>query len=256
MRRSSALGHQRPITARRSPRRAIAIALGAHRRKENHVADRGLVGQQHDQPVDADPHAAGRRHAVLERADIVGVELMRLLVTRLALAALILEPGPLIVGIVQLAERIGELGAVDEQLEALGEARIVTVRLGERRQRLGIVEHEGRLDQRRFERVLEDFVEQAAAGQLRVPGRPARPCCARKACISASDAVRTSMPHAARIPSTNVTRRYGAREVEQRPAALMLVPRPGTPRPSRSPAPRPSRASRGSRRRPGTTRAS
>ena len=38
------------------------------------------AGEQHHQPVDADADAAGRRHAVLERADEVLVVRLRLLV--------------------------------------------------------------------------------------------------------------------------------------------------------------------------------
>src|SRR5215469_7090433 len=39
--------------------------------KENHVPDVGPVRKQHDQPVDAEAHAAGGRHAVFEGAEIV-----------------------------------------------------------------------------------------------------------------------------------------------------------------------------------------
>ena len=38
----------------------------------------GLFGQQHDQPVDADAFAGGRRQAVFERADVVLVHRVRL----------------------------------------------------------------------------------------------------------------------------------------------------------------------------------
>ena len=41
----------------------------AQQREEHHVADRLAVGQQHDHAVDADAHAAGGGHAVLERGD-------------------------------------------------------------------------------------------------------------------------------------------------------------------------------------------
>ena len=43
--------------------------LRPHGRKEDHVADRGLIGEEHEQPVDPDADAAGRRHAVLQRAE-------------------------------------------------------------------------------------------------------------------------------------------------------------------------------------------
>ena len=44
-----------------------------HVREQEHVADGFRIGEQHDQTVDADAHAARRRHAVLERAHVVGV---------------------------------------------------------------------------------------------------------------------------------------------------------------------------------------
>ena len=42
-------------------------------REKDHVADRRRAGQQHDEAVDTDAFAGGRRHAVFEGADVVGV---------------------------------------------------------------------------------------------------------------------------------------------------------------------------------------
>jgi hypothetical protein len=39
--------------------------LGTHQREQDRVAD-SEAGQVHDQPVDTQPHAAGRRHPVLQ----------------------------------------------------------------------------------------------------------------------------------------------------------------------------------------------
>ena len=50
----------------------------------------------------------------------------------LALGDLALKAGLLIDGVVQLAEGIAVLGAVDEILEALGESRIIGLALGQR----------------------------------------------------------------------------------------------------------------------------
>src|SRR6267143_3145854 len=55
-------------------------ALGAQLRKKNDIPDTGTVGQQHHQAVDAEAGAGGWRHAVLERLDVVGVVMHRLLV--------------------------------------------------------------------------------------------------------------------------------------------------------------------------------
>src|SRR5688500_8102370 len=49
-------------------------------RKQDHVPDRRAVGEEHHEAVDADPFAGGRRKAILERADVVGVVVHRLLV--------------------------------------------------------------------------------------------------------------------------------------------------------------------------------
>src|SRR5207248_4607654 len=46
-------------------------ALATQVREEEHVADRGLVGHEHHQPIHAHPEAAGRRHPLLEGGDVV-----------------------------------------------------------------------------------------------------------------------------------------------------------------------------------------
>src|SRR3990172_7713013 len=48
-----------------------ALGLRPHVRKQDHVADRRAVGEQHHQPVHADAGARRRRQAVLERADAI-----------------------------------------------------------------------------------------------------------------------------------------------------------------------------------------
>src|SRR5580700_4029332 len=45
-------------------------------RKENNVADRRRIGQQHRQAVDANAFSRRGRHAIAERADVVHVELL------------------------------------------------------------------------------------------------------------------------------------------------------------------------------------
>src|SRR2546427_9027240 len=102
----------------------------------------------HHQLVESQSDAAGGRHAVLERPDEVLVQLLCLRVARGAQPRLLLEAAPLLLGIVQLAERVGELALLDEQLPPLHARRITALELGERRQRHRIVQHEGRLDQR------------------------------------------------------------------------------------------------------------
>ena len=88
-----AMGVGRGQWARRPARPATRWRgeLGAQRREEDHLADRVDAGQQHHQPVDPDPQPARRRHPVLERADVVVVDVARLRVAALLGARLGLE---------------------------------------------------------------------------------------------------------------------------------------------------------------------
>lgn len=101
-------------------------------REEQHIPNRRRIGQQHDQPIDADPLPRRRRHAVLQRADVVGVEVHGLLVAGFLLVDLLGEALGLILGIVQLREAVGNLAAADEEFEALGDERVVVLAAGQR----------------------------------------------------------------------------------------------------------------------------
>src|SRR3954454_4828018 len=81
--------------------------------EEDDVADGRGVREEHHQPVDTDALAGGGWHAVLERADVVLVHLVRLVVAAGALAELRLESGALLVGVVQLRKAVRELSAGD-----------------------------------------------------------------------------------------------------------------------------------------------
>src|SRR3954453_2902899 len=94
----------------------------AHRREEDDLADGGAPGQDHHEPVDADTHTARGRHAVLERADEVLVEGLRLLIPLLGQDGLRLEAGSLLIRVVQLREGVRELDSQAERLPALHEA--------------------------------------------------------------------------------------------------------------------------------------
>src|SRR5205823_9164045 len=58
---------RRPALLRVAPRPS---AFRAEVGKQDHLTDGRLVGEEHRQPVDADPLPRRRRHAELERADI------------------------------------------------------------------------------------------------------------------------------------------------------------------------------------------
>ncbi len=103
---------------------------GLHCREEEDVADGGAVGEEHDQAIHAEAEAARGGQAVLKGGDVVVVDLgLAVGLDGLALSDLALEAGLLIDGVVQLAEGIAVLGAVDEILEALGEGRVMGLRL-------------------------------------------------------------------------------------------------------------------------------
>src|SRR5579859_3592633 len=101
--------------------------LGPHLWEKDHVADRGRVGEEHDQPVDADAETGGRRHAVLERPDIVGVVEHRFLVAALLGGGLGAKPRRLLLRVVELREAVGDLAACDEELEAVSDEGVCIV---------------------------------------------------------------------------------------------------------------------------------
>ena len=86
-------------------------ASGAHVREEQHVADGRRVGEQHDEAVDADAHAAGRRHAVLHARAGSPRRAHRLVVAGVLGVHLRLEALALVDGIDELGERVGVLAA-------------------------------------------------------------------------------------------------------------------------------------------------
>src|SRR3954469_101170 len=102
--------------------------------KQDHFANRRPVRQQHHQAVYADADAAGGRHAVLERPDVVLIIRLRLLVPGVSVPTLLLEAGPLVVGIVELREGVGDLHPARIGLKPLGQPLDLAVALGERRQ--------------------------------------------------------------------------------------------------------------------------
>jgi hypothetical protein len=96
--------------------------------EQEHIADRRRIRQQHHQPVDADALADRRRHAVLEGADVIGVVVHGLQVARVLLRHLLAEALGLVLGVVELAEAVGELAAGDEELEAVRDKRVASLR--------------------------------------------------------------------------------------------------------------------------------
>ena len=142
--------------------RPLVEHLGAHLREEEHFLDGRLVGQHHDQSVDADADAAGGRHAVFQGTQKVLVNEHGFIVAAFAELQLVFEPLALVVGIVELAVRIRHFGAVDHQLEPLRVSGVVAVDLGQRRHFHRVVHDEGGLHVMVFTLLAEQFIDELA----------------------------------------------------------------------------------------------
>src|SRR5436309_11476763 len=125
---------------------ATSVSL-PHQRKQDHVANRRAVGQEHDQAIDPYPLAGRGRQAVLEGMDVIVVHFVRLEVAAPAVPPLRLEAAPLLDRIVQLAERVRDFEAADVELEPLDRVGIARFLLRGRRHLGRKIVHEGRLDQ-------------------------------------------------------------------------------------------------------------
>ena len=129
-------------------------------RKEDGVANRGLVGQQHHQAVDADALATRRRHPVLNRQHEVIIHDSTLL------SRLRFEPSPLFDGIVELGKCVGHFKATDEELETLHRVGVIRGRLGKGRDIPGKVHDEGGVDHQRFSSHFVEFGQKISVGAL------------------------------------------------------------------------------------------
>src|SRR5437867_3296769 len=98
--------------------------FGAEQREEDDFADGARVGEKHREAVYADALAAGGRHAVAERPNVIFVHGVSRKVAFLAQHLLILEPVALLGGVVELAEGVGYFHSPDIELEALDEIRV------------------------------------------------------------------------------------------------------------------------------------
>mmetsp|Transcript_29697 Transcript_29697/g.82981 ORF Transcript_29697/g.82981 Transcript_29697/m.82981 type:complete len:217 (-) Transcript_29697:787-1437(-) len=136
--------------------------------ERNDVSDGRAVREQHGQAVHPEPHPRSGGHAILQGGQEVLVQLHLVLPflrplrlgPRLVAADLGLEAGALVDGVRQLGEGVGELPAGHEELEALRHPGLVPVRLGQRADRDGVLQHEGGLDEPGLHGRLEHLVEQ------------------------------------------------------------------------------------------------
>ena len=127
----------------------------------------------------------------LQRLDEIGITLLRFRRAGGALGRLHGEPLRLFLAVVQLAERIRELHAAHDCLEALDERVVVVRRARERRQLDRPVVDDGRLDQLRLDEVRVRMVDELRPGLV---ARDVDPCgdelAAQLGLVPGPDAVR------------------------------------------------------------------
>ncbi len=116
-------------------------------REQQYIADGRRIGQQHDQPVNADALANRRRHAIFQCTHVIMVVMHSLFVARLFLYHLLAEACRLVFCIVELGKAVGQLAPADKKLEALGHKRIIVAAARQRRHLSGIGGNEGWLIQ-------------------------------------------------------------------------------------------------------------
>ena len=89
--------------------------MGVHRREQQNTRMEGAVGQEHDETVNAEAEAARGGQAVFQSGNIVVINLgFAVGLDGLALSNLALKTCLLVDGVIQLAECVAILGAVNE----------------------------------------------------------------------------------------------------------------------------------------------
>src|ERR1019366_2733402 len=144
---------------------------GTQQREEDHIADGARIGQQHGQPIDANAFTCGRRQSIRQSANVVLIHLVGFFVAARAFAALPLEAPALLLGIVQLAERVADLKSANEYLETLDPIGVLlrlALVLRERRNGERKVVDEGWLNQVRLGDKLENLGDRLAHGCDRI----------------------------------------------------------------------------------------
>ena len=119
--------------------------LRFHRREQNHISDAGAVCNQHNYTVYADSQASGRRKSDLQRVDKIHIHRVRLVVyARIPFSLLFCKALILVDRIVQLGESVRDFPAVDIRLKTAGDAGILRISLGQRRNLHRMTDHEYR----------------------------------------------------------------------------------------------------------------
>jgi hypothetical protein len=95
------------------------LSEGAHLREQDDLANRLLIGQQHEQPVNSDAKSTRGGHAVLERLNEVFVEDVSFFVAPGACFDLLGEARTLIDSIVEFGEGVRHFDPANERFETL-----------------------------------------------------------------------------------------------------------------------------------------
>ena len=99
---------------------------------------------------------------MFDRKQEILIDALRLFITGGPQAFLSLKAGPLVHGIVQLGECVGDLYPAGEELESFDKTWVIGSALGQRRDVDGIVTDERGLNQRRLDVAFEERLDQLA----------------------------------------------------------------------------------------------
>ena len=144
-------------TTQRGQTSAVNRLFVPKMREQDHIPNRRRVGQQHDEPIDANPLARRWRQAIFQRANIIVIKMHRLVVPGLFGRDLRFEAIRLIFRVIKLAETIGQLAPANKKLETIGHKGVVVVAPRQRRHFRGIRGNESGLLKLRFCRLLKNF---------------------------------------------------------------------------------------------------
>ena len=135
--------------------------IGLHGREEQDFLDAVGVREEHGQSVNTDTPAASGRQTVLQGLHEVLVDCLSLHVTCLLCLCLVREQVELDLRVVKLGVGIDKLVVVAEKLEALDEAGLASVPLGQRGHDLWVIDQEGRVLAVDLNEVADQFIDQA-----------------------------------------------------------------------------------------------
>jgi hypothetical protein len=135
-----------------------------HGREEDDFLDVNIIGEKHCESIDSKTPTASRRKTVLKRRAEHFIDQLRLIVTSILVLGLLRETSALDVRIVQLGVRIANLSGIHKHLEALGQARDVSVILRQRGHDLRMIDDERRIDAGDLDELSDQLVQQTRRG--------------------------------------------------------------------------------------------